>query len=195
VSLLAALRLLEDLVPCESGEAAAALLGGGLSDAVIHPGGVLSLARWYGVPTELRLVARGGGTAVVGPRPADLSADFHRVLTAVGRAGYTELTPITGATAGARRRLDTALAQDARVRCDGGLVVRVDDRVSGLARHVVRMVVAAPRPLMLAELHEGLQRNWRYKAPPHPGDGDADRVERCSAVAAVGHRGRQVPGR
>jgi hypothetical protein len=113
------------------------------------------------------------------------------VLTAASWAGYSEMTHLVGATASSLRRLDTAFAQDSRVRCTGGLVVRVDDRGSGLARHVVRMLVAAPRPLMLTELHEGWSGTGAT-ATPHPRHGDAGRMERCSALAAVGRSGYEV---
>jgi hypothetical protein len=145
-SLLDALRLLEELVPCPSAVAAAALITAGLANSPMHAGGVLTLARWYGVRTNLRLEAgRGGATMVVGPPATSTRAATHRILTAVGRAGWVDLGRLRGDDAPPYGRpIDYAISQDSRLRRTGDVVVRVDDRGSGLSALVVRMLVTAP---------------------------------------------------
>ena len=154
-----AVRLLEELAPCASGDAAAALVSAGFADTPVHPGGVLALAHWYRVGTSLRLQPRPGGTDVVVPIDGDLARELRRIAIAAGRAGYVQLK---GAGQTGRRR-DHALDREGRLRREDDLVIRVDDRTSGLAGHVVRMLVQAPRPLTLDELYRGLERHWRFR--------------------------------
>lgn len=164
LSLLAALALLEQLAPCRSGDAAAALVTAGLVDTPLHPGGVLSLARWYGQPTRLRLEQSHGSTHVVGPVSPATATRLHRLLSAVSRAGHLDLTTtFAGADAGERRALGYAVGRDPRLCRQGDHVVRHDDRGSGLSMLCVRMLVAAPRALSQSELHDGLRRHWRFR--------------------------------
>jgi hypothetical protein len=154
-----AVRLLEEMAPCTSGDAAAALISAGLADSPLHPGGVLALAQWYRVGRALRLQPRAGGTDVVVPVDGDLARELRRIAIAAGRAGYVQLK---GADQ-TRRRRDHALDREGRLRREDGLVIRVDDRTSGLAGHVVRMLVHAPQPLSRDELYGGLERHWRFR--------------------------------
>jgi hypothetical protein len=164
-SLLAAMHLLEEVAPCPSGDAAAALIKAGVTNTPIHPGGALTLARWYGVTTALRLESGAEGrTTVVGRATTATRAATHRILTAAGRAGWVDLGRLRADNATSYGRpTDYAILGDARLHRTGEVVVRVDDRGSGLSGLVVRMLVASPRPLTLGELYEGLQRRWRFR--------------------------------
>ena len=163
-SLLEALRVLERSAPCTGGDAAAILLDSGAITVSLHPGGVLSLARWYGVPHGLRLQRRPDGTTVtVGPPSADLTAAVRRVTASLGRAGHVNLGGICGDNSRLRRRLELDLSQRPGIRVQGDLALSVNDQSSGLAMHVVRMLRASPRPLGLTEVHEGLLRGRRFR--------------------------------
>lgn len=159
-SLLAAMHLLEEVAPCPSGDAAAALIKAGLTNTPIHPGGALTLARCYGVSTALRLESGAEGrTTVVGRTTTATPAATYRILTAAGRAGWVDLGRLRADNATSYGRpTDYAILGDARLHRTGEVVVRVDDRGSGLCVLVVRMLTASPRPLTLGELYDGPQR-------------------------------------
>ncbi len=157
------MTLLERLAPCPSIDAVLALLDAGLMHTPIHPGGVLSLARWYGVPTSLRIEAHGAGTAVAAGRGPKPPGELRRLRVALGRRGHLNLAELQHVEANTLRQVEFALDRDGRVQRNGALVLRVDDRASGLCRQVVRMLVCSPRSLRLDELLEGLARNWRFR--------------------------------
>ncbi len=128
---------------------------------MFHPGGVLTLARWYRITTPLKLVTSQGGTTVVGRMDQAVGESLARLLSSAGRAGYVHLSQDGGDRH--QRRLDYAIGCDRRLHRSGPVLIRVDDRASGLALHVARMLTFSPRPLDLAELTGGLERNWRFR--------------------------------
>ena len=159
-----ALQLLEHCAPVYGGQAAALLLEEGLTGEVMHPGGVLTLARWYGVSHGLRLERQADGTTmVVGPSTQASTAAVRRLVASLGRAGYADLETVSQGEGVLRRHLDRDLRRRPGVFVDGDLVLSVDDQTSGLAAHVVRMLTSSPRPLTLDEVHEGLTRAWRFR--------------------------------
>jgi hypothetical protein len=163
-SLLLALRVMENIAPCSAGEAAAALMSARLADTPMHPGGVLSLARWYHVQTRLRLVSTGATSTLIGGREPAVTVELHRLMTEIGRAGFAFLLPSPSAPVGKhQRQLDHVLTFDPRLRRLDDLVVLQNDTGSGLSLHIARMLRFAPRPLTVDELYEGLVRQWRFR--------------------------------
>jgi hypothetical protein len=161
--LTAALRRLEGAAPCSCEDAAQALLDGGVTETETHPGGVLRLARWYGLPTDLRLAEGQNGQVLVAPAVAGVSAGLHQMLTRAGRAGHADIAGVAADDGQLLRRLLFQLAGDPRLHLEGPMAYRVDDRSSALALFTARMLIAAPGPLYVEEIHQGLQRAWRYR--------------------------------
>jgi hypothetical protein len=162
-SLSEALRRLEAAAPCRCEDAAQALLDDGVTETEIHPGGVLRLARWYGLATDLRLAEGENGQVLVAPPAAGVIAGIHQVLTRAGRAGYADIAGVAAGDGELLRRLLFQVRRDPRLHLDGPVGYRVDDRSSALAVFVARMLVSAPGPLYVEEIHQGLQRAWRYR--------------------------------
>ena len=162
-ALIRAVQLLQELTPIPVADATAALRAAGLLDSPMHPAGVLSLAHLYRVATPLRVETTDVRPTLVGPTHPEAQAKLRSILGTVRAAGHANLISLLADDPVLVRAVEHQIGRTERVHRRGPVLLRVDDRSSGLATHVLRMLYAAPRPLTVAELHDGLDRAWRFR--------------------------------